>query len=308
MPDKSFILNLGKLMIAAAWADGELTNEEINALKELLFSLEDISGDDWKQLEMYMESPVTEKEREVLFERLLSQIKTEKDKKLVINKLKQLFSSDGKVTSEEASLLQEIEKVISKAGTTIFTQFSQALKSTMSKRTSALKSSSLRENNFEDYIKNTVYYDLQQKQKESKINIDLPEKQLRKLSLATGLLSFVAQVDSDISDQEKNVMRDILIQDWNISGEQADLLVHISSERATKGLDFYRLSYSFFNCTTLDERKEFIKTLFKIANATDKTSREEIEEIRRIAQALKVSHQDFIEAKLTIPRKDRKGF
>ena len=80
MPDKSFILDLGKLLIAAAWADGKLTNEEINALKELLFSLEDISGDDWKILEMYMDSPVSEQERKTLLDRLLVQIKTAKDK------------------------------------------------------------------------------------------------------------------------------------------------------------------------------------------------------------------------------------
>ena len=48
-----------------------------------------------------------------------------------------------------------------------------------------------------------------------------------------------------------------------------------------------------------------MKTLFKIANASDMTSRKEVEEIRRIAESLKLPHQDFIEAKLTIPRKDR---
>ncbi|MFO7889152.1 MAG: TerB family tellurite resistance protein [bacterium] len=308
MPDKSFILDLGKLMIAAAWADGELTNEEINSLKEVLFGLKDISGDDWKKLEMYMESPVSEQERQILLDRLLNQIRSPEDKKLIINKLQQLFHSDGEISTEEAALLNEIENTVSKIGTDIFSQFSKALKSTISKRSSAVQSSTLRENDFEDYIKNTVYYDLQQKQKESGMTIDLAEEKLRKLCLATGLLSFVAGVDSEISDQEKKVMRDIITGDWQLSAALADLLIQISSERAVKGLDFYRISYNFFNRTRLKERKDFIKTLFKIANATDKTSREEIEEIRRIAQALKVSHQDFIKAKLTISREDRDGF
>jgi hypothetical protein len=35
------------------------------------------------------------------------------------------------------------------------------------------------------------------------------------------------------------------------------------------------------------------------------TSYAEVEEIRRISTALKLPHKDFIEAKLTIPRKDR---
>jgi len=307
MPEKSFILDLGKLIIAAAWADGKLTHDEVNSLKEVLFSLKEISGDEWKKLEMYMDSPVTEEEREILLEHLLNKIRTQQEKKMVINKLQELFQSDGKVTPQEEALLKEIESAVSKTSTDIFSQFSKALKSTISKRSSAV-SSTLRENDFDDYIKNTVYYDLQQKQKTSGITIDVPEQQLRKLCLATGLLSFIAQVDSSISDQEKKVMEKILTRDWNLSAKQADLLIQISAERAVKGLDFYRIAYSFYGVTTVDERKDFIKTLFKIANARNKTSRKEIEQIRRISQALKVTHKDFIEAKLTISREDRNGF
>ncbi|UCD33882.1 MAG: TerB family tellurite resistance protein, partial [Desulfobacterales bacterium] len=54
-----------------------------------------------------------------------------------------------------------------------------------------------------------------------------------------------------------------------------------------------------------DERKSFLQCLFNIANASDMTSFKEVEEIRRISEALKLSHKDFIEAKLTIPRQNR---
>ena len=56
MADKQFIMDLAKLVIAAAWADGELTNEEVNALKDLLFMLPDLSGEEWLGLELYMDS------------------------------------------------------------------------------------------------------------------------------------------------------------------------------------------------------------------------------------------------------------
>ena len=63
----------------------------------------------------------------------------------------------------------------------------------------------------------------------------------------------------------------------------------------------------FNDFTTLAERKDFLDCLFAVANAAEKTSFEEIEEIREIAKGLELSHQDFIEAKLAIPREDRKG-
>ena len=34
MPDRNLILSLAKVAIAAAWADGEITQNEINSVKE----------------------------------------------------------------------------------------------------------------------------------------------------------------------------------------------------------------------------------------------------------------------------------
>ena len=64
MATRDFILDLGKLMIGIAWIDGRLEQNEINALKELLFLLPDISGEDWMQLELYMTHAVSDTERQ----------------------------------------------------------------------------------------------------------------------------------------------------------------------------------------------------------------------------------------------------
>jgi len=95
MARKDFILNLGKLLIATAWADGQLTNHEINALKELLFLLPDISGQEWMELELYMASPVGEEERQQLLGRVLDGIGTSSDKALVLDTLQKVVGEDG---------------------------------------------------------------------------------------------------------------------------------------------------------------------------------------------------------------------
>ena len=69
--NKPFVMKLSKVVIAAAWADGELHGDEVNSLKDLLFSLGEISGDDWVELEIYMDSPVRTDERERLLGSLL---------------------------------------------------------------------------------------------------------------------------------------------------------------------------------------------------------------------------------------------
>ena len=307
MSNKAFILDLAKLVVSAAWADGELSNEEVNALKDLLFSLDEVSAEDWAVLTMYMESPVSEVEKKELFERVLKAIHTSEDKALALETLERLFRCDGKVTPEEETLLEEFKSNISEIGTGIFSGFSKALKSAILQRKTAVQSSCLREHDSEDYVRNTIYYELQQKQKSQGVSLEKAEPEIRKLCLAAGLLAHIANVDSDFADEEQDTMRRIIAADWGLSHEQADLLAQISCDRATKGLDYFRLSHGFFECTTLEERREFLKTLFRIANASDKTDNDEIEEIRRVAKSLKLPHKDFIDAKLTIPREDRNG-
>jgi len=112
-------------------------------------------------------------------------------------------------------------------------------------------------------------------------------------------------VDSDISEDEIRIIKEVLSTQWHLSEQQAQIVTQISCDRALQGLDYFRLTRGFFDCTTLDERRSFIKCLFRIANASEKTSYDETEEIRKIATSLKLTHKDFIEAKLTIPDEDR---
>ena len=108
MANKEFILDLGKLMIGIAWTDGRLHTDEVNALKELLFLLPDISGEDWMQLEIYMTHAVTGVEREELLDRVLNGIRSASDKQLVLTTLEKLVAVEGGVANAE--LIETIRK------------------------------------------------------------------------------------------------------------------------------------------------------------------------------------------------------
>lgn len=307
MRDKTFVMDFAKLMISAAWADGDLTNDEINALKDLLFTVDNVSEEDWAQLNMYIDSPTTAAENQELLERLVGRIQTSEDKRFVLDALQRLFSCDGKVTPEEAALLEKFRSEFSRADTTIFSLFTRAIKSAVLQRSDTVKSSCLRESHLEDYIKNPIYYHLQQEEGALRIGVDHSGTEAQRICLAVGLLANVANVDSNISTEERITICKIIANDWKLPEQQADLLLQIACDCTKKGLDYFRLSHGFFDCTTFQERKEFLKTLFRIANSANKTSNDEIEAIRKVAISLKMSHEDFIDAKLTIPREDRNG-
>ncbi len=65
MTDKTVILNLAKVLVASAWADGQISNDEINSLKDLTFHLPGMTAADWVQIEIYIDSPVGEAESAV---------------------------------------------------------------------------------------------------------------------------------------------------------------------------------------------------------------------------------------------------
>ena len=114
MADKSFILELGKLLIAAAWADGTLSTEEVNGLKELLFQLPDISGEEWMELELYMVSPVTEEERQRLLNRVLQRITSQTDKDLAKDVLRKLVLSGSQGADPQIEVVKRLQEDIEK--------------------------------------------------------------------------------------------------------------------------------------------------------------------------------------------------
>ena len=117
MATKDFILDLGKLMIGIAWIDGRLEQEELNALKELLFLLPEISGEDWMQLELYMTHAVTDAERQALLNRVLNGVRSSKDTRLVLDTLEKLVAGEGRPRGMEADWINHVRQDIERRGT-----------------------------------------------------------------------------------------------------------------------------------------------------------------------------------------------
>ncbi len=307
MADKEFVLNLGKLLVAAAWADGKLENKEINALKELLFLLPEISGEEWLKLELYMESPVSEEERQELLTRVLNSMKTKEEKALAVSALEKLVHVDGVKKEAEAAVVETLRQDLESKSTGFLAHLGNPLRRAISSRTGTYGNERGRESRIDDYIKNTIYYQLVSEMKERGGAFSLPEEEIRKVCLAAGLMARVAWVDKAFSQEEKDSVSYALAECWKLPEDQAKLIMEISRQRIMKGLDFVQLSKGFCEYTTVPERRVFLKGLFAVANAAGKTSNEEIEEIRAITTGLELAHQDFIDAKLTISRDDRSG-
>jgi uncharacterized tellurite resistance protein B-like protein len=305
MNNETLIMTLAKVLIASAWADGELTADEVNCVKDLMFHLPEVTATQWAQLDMYMESPVGEAERARLVADLQDAVSDEASRQLVTNVLDEMVQADGEVSPEEMSVVAEVKAAMVDANVGIGGALSRLMRGVTNKRRDALSDAPNREEFFEDYLHNRVYYRIEQRAQEDGETLQLPDDKVRKLSLAGGVMAQVAKVNPQVTSDERNVMVDALQRHWSLSRDEAEFVAEVAvSEPATK-LDRYRLAREFSETLTHEEALQFVDVLFAIATADGGASTDEIEEIRGIASSLKLFQREFIEAKMKVPRELR---
>jgi len=305
MTKTNMILTLAKVLVAAAWADGVVSHREINSLKDLLFRLPGLTGREWANLEMYIESPVGDAERDRLVAQLLELISSASDSVLALHSLDELVAADGAVGDHERQVIEEIKRQIQSSDVGLLGQLSRVVKSSMGRRSEALSAAPNREEYFEDFIKNKVYYRLRQRLANEGRPFEIPESSLRKLGLAGGLMARVAEVDREVTGGETSAMIEALRRGWDLKQDEADFVAEVALAEVTPEMDYYRLTREFFTTTDEAERVRFLDVLFSVAVADGSASNAEIEEIRAIALALKLTHQQFIQAKVKVPRESR---
>jgi len=305
MSNSNVTLSLAKVMVAAAWADGVITNEEINSLKDLLFHLKGITAQDWAEIDIYVESPVEEAERQRLVEELEARLSSPEDKTQAIQALDQMVQSGGAVGEPELAVVNEIKAEIQNARAGSTKHWNIFTRGRVQNRSQAVKDAPNREQYLDDFIKNKIYYDVSRRLEQEKIPTQVSEGDLRKLSLAGGLMARVAYVDRQVTEAENQVITQALQKYWGSSQVEATVVVEMAASEVSKGLDYYRLTRQFFETTTEDERLAFLDALFAVAAGDGQASFDEIEEIRTIAYGMLLSHQQFIDAKLRLPAGQR---
>lgn len=314
MSDRTLIFTLAKVIVAAAWADGQVSREEVNSLKDLLFQLPragkegglQMSGQEWQRLEMYIDQPIDAAERARLIADLQDALRSPRDRQLVRQALDEMVHIDGQITPEEEVIVAEVKQAIDAVNLNLFMQLGRMVGGAMARRT-AVADAPNRERQFEDFIKNKVFYAVSHRLHVEQSKLDMPEADLRKLSLAGGLMAKVAHVDQDVSEAEFAAMVQALQTHWEVDEKTAVFITEVAISEAAKKLDHHRTVRQFASRTTPEERRHFLDVLFAVAVADGLAAYDEIEEIRAIARTLNLTREAFIEAKLKLPREQREA-
>lgn len=296
-------LALLQCLVAIAWADRKLGNEELNYLKQLALTFK-LSDESWRKLEPYLDDPISLEEGEKLIREFLVHIKTSAEKQELLCSLEEMIQADQKVTPKEEEFLKRFSQIIHETST--LSLIRGKLKKLLEKTLFRPSPGKGRESS--DYIHNKLLNRLQRRFTEAGLELTLPLEQLNYLTLFGGLLARVAYADGNISLKEKKQIELRLNQLARFRPEELELIVTVIEDQALKGLDRFRLTSEFFKISTREQKIELLNCLFGLAVVNDpQLLNQEVEEIRSIAYALSLSHKDFIDVKLNCLYKDKKA-
>ncbi|MBP6015270.1 MAG: TerB family tellurite resistance protein [Candidatus Promineofilum sp.] len=301
MANNELIMTLGKVLIAVAWADGEIAEEEVNSLKDLLWRLPAVGARDWDELDIYLDASVDAPERERLVARLRELTTSAEARTVALQALDDMIEADGEVSERERGVVDDIKRLLETADVGLWGSLSRML---VGRRAEAAAGAPSREAYLNDFVRNRVYYKMRQRLATENVTWEIADDELRRLGLAGGLLALVGRVADDVSAEERAAMVSALQSAWALAPESAAFVVEVALANGEK-LDLYRLTREFSEMTTYEQRRDFLDALFAVAGADEKASFDEIEQIRLIALGLKLSHQEFIDAKMRLPRDER---
>jgi uncharacterized tellurite resistance protein B-like protein len=115
-------------------------------------------------------------------------------------------------------------------------------------------------------------------------------------------LGRIAHADHELSDAERAMMRTILEKESGLPPDQVAVVVDLVAHESLvfRGTEDYRVMREFDEVATPEQKVALVRCLFALSAADERVVTKEDNEIRRIALALKVPHDDFVAARASV--------
>ncbi|MGS0537212.1 tellurite resistance TerB family protein [Pseudoalteromonas sp. SaAl2] len=112
------------------------------------------------------------------------------------------------------------------------------------------------------------------------------------------LLIEVMRADTQQQDDELKTLTFTLKKYFQLTDEEVDELMQSAGKSLDDAIDYFQFSKQINNQCSAEQRIEIIELLWRLAYADGELDPQEEYVIRRVANLLYVTHEDFIAAKL----------
>ncbi len=150
---------------------------------------------------------------------------------------------------------------------------------------------------FFDKFRKNVITSVRKDKRDEPEKIDIDDK------IALGVLLWVvAEADEKFLAKEDENIKETLILHSKIPEEEISTVLASIKEAARVRVDLYRFTREVNTNLPYNSRISIIETLFRVACCDKELDHKEIEVIRKISGLFRVTHKDFINAKITIKK------
>lgn len=288
-------LDFLRVLIAAAWADGELTVDELNNLKVYFREL-GLANDELIGIELYLKDPIDAGEAETIIDDFLARA-SGKERETLIAAVRDLVLVDGELGEGERRFLAMLEAADGK--TTTAGVFVAQLKRLWASRPAHPDARFRRSELVDEFVRNRVLYQVKRRLGVSGTALDAEtERELRTVCAIAGLLGHVARADRRFDDDERATIAESLDGISTLQSRDVDVLVDIVRSDVLADAGYFSFVRELNELASMEDKRKILAMLFDLAAADAEITHDEHEEIRKISKALHLDHDAFIAAKL----------
>jgi uncharacterized tellurite resistance protein B-like protein len=288
-------LDFLRVLIAAAWSDGEITCEEMNNLKAYFREL-DLDNDELTELEPYLVDPIGDDEAATILDDFLTRARG-RERETVIAAVRDLMVTDGTLEPGEEAFLDQLENA--QEETTTARVFVAQLKKLWGGK-DAGDDRFRRSDLVDEFIRNRVLYQVKRRLLLATGGVELDadtERELRYICALGALLGHVAGADQTFDADERAAIAEILDGISGFQQRDVDIIVEIVESEVLSDVGYFSFTRELNELASADDRAAILTMLFEVAAADGEISHEENEEIKKIANSLNLDHQAFVTAK-----------
>ena len=228
-----------KTLACMAWADGEFSHAELNFIKHFARQF-DLSGDEWLEVEMYVDEKVHAEEAQRVVGRFVSRVRRPRERRMLVTAVEQLLKSDEELRDTEREWLEDLRDAGGQSTRPSF--LLDGLRSFLRIGSTPLKPAAEgRKAEFHDFIHNRVLFKFRRRVGSERLEREASPEKLKKLTLSAAFVAKIGYVDNEFLPQEADFIRKVLCELWSISPPLAEAVTGIAIETVAKGMDLYRL-------------------------------------------------------------------
>jgi len=292
-------LILGKMLFAAAWADGEIQPQEVDCMKDIIFHLPGIDQAAWAELQQYMNSKIDRDERHKLLAELLAMAETEADREFIAQATNRIFMADGVITADEQDAIREVSLLLrDEASPEDLTALSGAIRDSIKRRDDAFRRS-LRPDEATQLGQGRrleLLMILENRFKEQNMDLDISQQEKQRLILFGCLLARIANADEEVAQSEISEIEKAVANRWNLTRKESAFLTQIAFSQEAQEVDLLRLAREFYEVTTPKDRLDALGAIVEVSRADEVIRHSESLTIHEIAAQLKLTQEDISDA------------